>query len=70
MESVRGGVMTDKDMVRLMKEECICRAAAYTGSERRFYQALANILEDILVQEGREFVRRLADAFEISDKEK
>ena len=55
--------MIDKEMVKLLKKECICRAAAETGSERRFFQALANILEDILVHEGKSFLDRLTDAF-------
>lgn len=62
--------MIDKELVKLLKKECTCRAAAEVGQERRFYQALANVLEDILVHEGRSFLDRLADAFEIPRKAK
>ena len=60
----------DRELVKILKKECICRAAAETGSERRFFQALANILEDILVQEGRAFLEGLAAAFEAPRKGK
>jgi hypothetical protein len=44
----------DIEIVKILKEECIGRAAAHTGEERRFFQALVNILTEIVVErEGR-----------------
>ncbi len=70
MEPIGANHGVDKELVKILKKECVCRAAAETGSERRFFQALANILEDILVHEGRGFLNRLASAFEIPRKGK
>ncbi len=37
----------DFELAKILMRECECRAAANTGEERRFFQALANTLKDV-----------------------
>jgi hypothetical protein len=35
----------DKELIRILIDECVSRAAANVGEERRFFQALVRALE-------------------------
>ena len=41
----------DIELLQILKKECECRAAAEVGSERRFFQALVNALQDAIESE-------------------
>jgi hypothetical protein len=38
----------DTELAEILLKECVSRAAANVGEERRFFQALVNTLEDAL----------------------
>lgn len=46
----------DKELVKILTEECVSRAAANVGAERRFFQALINVLRDIVARIDPEIV--------------
>ncbi len=41
----------DIELLKILKKECECRAAAEIGAERRFFQALVNALQDAIDSE-------------------
>jgi len=41
----------DIELLKILKKECECRAAAEIGAERRFFQALVNALQEAIDSE-------------------